>query len=318
MFFYTQYRRIKRSLMIQREHLKTLLNLAEFRTTDTALHEAAYNGDLPALKTALNDEELLKCIDNRNLLGCTALRLAASCGNESCVKELLCYNASVDISDLKAQTALHSAVKAKSCDCVRLLLQSGANPNGDSQNICTPIYHAAFDGSHEIIKELVDYGADIDSEFARSAFGNWSSAPLYVTVVYRRWKSFYNLLILGADPNIHCKHYKDEHGDIKSTESLYHGAVAHDCDIKFAQLLYECGASLLYRNPKGKLAWELDFDNDIKKYLMKLSANPMKLKSICRISIRQSLGRYRLKYVDELPLPAGVIDFLNFKYDNIL
>lgn len=58
----------------------------------------------------------------------SALRLAASRGNNGCVEELLFRGTEVD-SDPGGRTALHDACSGAHPACVKLLLEHGADPN---------------------------------------------------------------------------------------------------------------------------------------------------------------------------------------------
>ena len=55
---------------------------------------------------------------------------------------LLAAGAQIDLSCVKAQTPLFAAIKEKNFDIAKLLLQAGANPNGNSQNNSTLLFVA--------------------------------------------------------------------------------------------------------------------------------------------------------------------------------
>jgi ankyrin repeat protein len=65
---------------------------------------------------------------------------------------LLDYGASIDIPDVKGQTPLHVAVKNGHHACARLLLERGADPNGNGNNRSTPLSLAAMQGSVELVQ----------------------------------------------------------------------------------------------------------------------------------------------------------------------
>ena len=69
-----------------------------------------------------------------------------------CVTHLIYQGADIDMADCKAQTPLFVAVKNKHLDCVRALLELGANSNGNVQSLCTPLYIAAMDGFLEGVR----------------------------------------------------------------------------------------------------------------------------------------------------------------------
>jgi ankyrin repeat protein len=43
------------------------------------------------------------------------------------------------------------AVKNRHFECVRALLNAGANPNGDERSLCSPLYIASMDGFTDAI-----------------------------------------------------------------------------------------------------------------------------------------------------------------------
>ena len=79
-----------------------------------------------------------------------------------------------------------------------------------------------------------------------------------------------NNIFTGADPDypagiiephtIQGKRNQDR-------QTLYHAAVRHHCDIEFVHLLYDFGADI-YGKENGRLAMELDYDNECKNFLV--------------------------------------------------
>jgi len=59
---------------------------------------------------------------------------------------LLEHGSSVDVVDCKGQTPLFCAVKNWDTDSSITLLQAGASPDGDQQNLSTPLHIACQDG----------------------------------------------------------------------------------------------------------------------------------------------------------------------------
>ena len=85
---------------------------------------------------------------------------------------LLSYNAEIDISDIKAQTPLAAAVKNKHLGCVRHLVEAGANPDGDRQNLSSPLYLAAMMGDLAIVQVLPDFFICVVIFLSRTNGGN--------------------------------------------------------------------------------------------------------------------------------------------------
>jgi uncharacterized protein len=122
--------------------------------------EAAASGNLARIK------ELLE--DNRDLVntfsedGFTPLGLAAFFGHLEIVRYLLSINADVNIraNNNFRVMPLHSAVASKNYEIVKLLLEYGADPNAKQQQDITPIHQAADNGDLEMIKLLLKHHAD--------------------------------------------------------------------------------------------------------------------------------------------------------------
>ncbi len=74
---------------------------------------------------------------------------------------LIGHGADVNKSDIKAQTPLFVAIKKHHAGCVWRLLEAGANPEGDSQNLCTPIYVASMEGFYEGLKVSTTNNSDL-------------------------------------------------------------------------------------------------------------------------------------------------------------
>ena len=60
-------------------------------------------------------------------------------GHLPCVEALLKAGASVDCLDVKAQTPLFVAMVNQHWSVARALLQAGADPNGSTANLCSPL-----------------------------------------------------------------------------------------------------------------------------------------------------------------------------------
>ncbi|KAG8508254.1 Ankyrin repeat and SOCS box protein 1, partial [Galemys pyrenaicus] len=127
---------------------------------DTRLHDAAYVGDLPTLRSLLQEERYRGRINEKSVwccgwLPCTPLRLAATAGHSHCVDFLIRKGAEVDLVDVKGQTALYVAVVNGHLESAQILLEAGADPNGSRHHRSTPVYHAARVGRADILQALI-------------------------------------------------------------------------------------------------------------------------------------------------------------------
>jgi ankyrin repeat protein len=107
--------------------------------------------------------------DARDEWGRSPLHYAASSGSYNIAKLLIERGADVNALDADAQTPLHKAVdvsrsKEKMFDnyaVAILLLAHGANPNiQDKYYFRTPLHYAARNGAVDIVKEMLERGAD--------------------------------------------------------------------------------------------------------------------------------------------------------------
>ncbi|PUZ55590.1 hypothetical protein GQ55_5G224700 [Panicum hallii var. hallii] len=133
--------------MLARGHLDLPITLcfAVTREDDLLLHQL--------LKRGLDPNES----DNNGL---TALHIAASKGNEQCVRLLLDYGADPNARDYEGKVPLWEALCEKHDAVVELLVESGADlASGD-----TALYAcvAVEDNNTELLKDIIRYGGDIN------------------------------------------------------------------------------------------------------------------------------------------------------------
>ncbi|XP_062854575.1 ankyrin repeat and SOCS box protein 13 [Trichomycterus rosablanca] len=162
----------------------------------TPLHEACIQGQTQCVKLLL---EAGANVDARNIDGSTPLCDACAAGNLECVKLLLEYGAMVnprlftfsplheacmggnpevvqlmiaegalmEAHDCHFGTPLHVACARKRLDCVKILLNAGANVNAAKLHE-TALHHAAKVNSVDMIELLVEFGGNV---FARDNLG---------------------------------------------------------------------------------------------------------------------------------------------------
>ncbi|XP_071789221.1 ankyrin repeat and SOCS box protein 1-like [Asterias amurensis] len=274
--------------------------------SNSPLHQSAYIGDYINIQSILAIPENRKNINQLNHLGCSPLRLAATSGEEACVKFLIALGADVNIPDIKGQTPLFVAVKNNHPRCVEALLSKSADPNGSPKCLSTPVYIAAMQGLDECLELLLQAGADVNCSLTKGQWGN--NTPLQVSFTYRHQKCFRMLLLGGADPN--CR-LTDK--DLESNPSLLDAAIRWG-DIYFVKLLFEFGGKMTNNSRRWK---SNSFDQNLRSeenreldaYITYMKT-PRSLETLCRSAIRSSLGVKRLTSLNELPLPATLRKYL--------
>ncbi|KAK3759341.1 hypothetical protein RRG08_020264 [Elysia crispata] len=281
---------------------------------ESELHNVAFCGDTLRLRLLLEyidtHPSKLSTLNQRNRLGCTPVRLAATGGHETCLKLLIKAGADIHIVDVKGQTPLFVAVKNRRLQCARLLLQSGACPDGDVKNSSTPLNVAFMNGDINSVLLLLQFGAHPD-KLRHLAPGS--------TLLFHGGFAPKISSLGAAMENLH-------EGDVytavrallergcKTSTFHYHSCVYMDRE-KLVDLLYAFGVRSDWRDENGRLATELNVKNDAKERLIALRERPRSLLSACRVKIVSCLPRPRggLECLARLPLPSSIIAYLQFQ-----
>ena len=211
---------------------------------NSPMHQAAFNGDLEALRELLCTADNKKNINLKNHLGCTPLRLAATAGSQPCVEFLVANGADINLTDIKGQTPLFVAVKNNHPGCVRALVSYGANPDGSPHCLSSPLFIAAMQGLYECLLVLVQAGADVNCHLISGPYIPMSNTPLHISFTYRHRKCFRALLVAGADPDCGLT---PKYLEVRP--SLLDAAIQWG-DIYFVKLLVEFGGTMTKNNRK--------------------------------------------------------------------
>jgi len=163
---------------------------AESKTGLTALHLAAFSGDVEIAQLMLSREAN---IHSRSHYGETPLHLAGSravakllidngasvlaggyqgmqyptpiheARNRQIAQLLIDHGAGVnDTTGLNGNTALADAMMARRVDVVKLLLENGASPNLANHSQMTPLHDAASYPDAKILSLLLEHGANVE------------------------------------------------------------------------------------------------------------------------------------------------------------
>ncbi|XP_043118079.1 ankyrin repeat and SOCS box protein 2-like [Puntigrus tetrazona] len=130
----------------------------------TDLHEAAHRGQALAVRTLLTDPGV--CVDKRTLQEQTPLLLALHGPHLECVRSLLEAGADPDISNKNKETPLYKACERESVGAVKLLLAFGAAVNQRCYRGRTALHEAARRGNSALCETLLEARAAVDARDA--------------------------------------------------------------------------------------------------------------------------------------------------------
>ncbi|CAF1052114.1 unnamed protein product [Rotaria sordida] len=215
--------------------------------------------------TKYNNSECVKCLleyhanpNHQNHFGISALMLAAEQGYFECVKLLIQAGADIDLApsgplalimNIYGQTPLFCAAKEGRTDIVKYLLDRGANPSVQNHYGISALWIPSQRGMLKVVELLLNAGAETHV----APFGNqtdklnitgWTS--LYVAMKSRKFDVVKLLLKYGADPNAITKYC--------STPFLLASEI---CDLDIIEACIEAGADLDFA-PSGSDADNLN------------------------------------------------------------
>ncbi|XP_076117972.1 uncharacterized protein LOC143085486 isoform X2 [Mytilus galloprovincialis] len=125
----------------------------------TVLHNAAHEGNIQLLTTAIANSADLEAVDKK---GQTALILSSRQGHAEIVAILLASKVCVDRTDDDGWTALRSAAWGGHNAVVLLLLGAGAGVDHADTDKRTALRAAAWGGHEEIVIQLLEHQAEVN------------------------------------------------------------------------------------------------------------------------------------------------------------
>lgn len=163
------------------------------------------------------------------------------------VQKALKNGANANAADEWRTTALHVAIWNNSDHrVVKLLLESGANPEAENSNANTPLIAAAMNRNPEVAKMLIKAGSKVNN-------GNvWGETPLHVASQYRNLVVLKMLLKAGADVN----------ADDGEGKTALHYGLGEDPDSATIMTLLEAGANVNALDGEGKRPIDYVSDNE--------------------------------------------------------
>ena len=124
------------------------------------IHVAAKDGDTDEVAALLSMDNRLTRTHDAD--GWTPLHLAAHYGHPETVAILLHNNAPVNIrsANQMANTPLHAALAGRRADVVKILVDAGADVNAKQHGGWVPLHSAAANGDRAMVDLLIARGAD--------------------------------------------------------------------------------------------------------------------------------------------------------------
>ena len=141
---------------------KPIERVAGSKAPEISIHEAAFNGNIEAVKQHLAAGADVN-MKNEDDLGATPLHQAADNGHKEIAELLIINDADVNAKDKDGETPLHKASSSGEKEIIELLIAKGADVNAkdNSSHEWTPI---AVASSPEIIKLFRKHGGKYAEE----------------------------------------------------------------------------------------------------------------------------------------------------------
>ncbi|MED6278893.1 hypothetical protein CHARACLAT_028684 [Characodon lateralis] len=158
-----------------------------------ALHEAAFYGQLQCVRILVRADP--SSVNRCTLKTETALMLAASRGNASCLDFLLKHGANVNTANMARETPLFAACEHPNKEVVELLLRYGAQVNLTCTQGDSPLHEACRHGCLRLCSILLDAGADLKVK------NIYNIQPLFRTAQTGNAEALQLLAQRGADIN---------------------------------------------------------------------------------------------------------------------
>ncbi|XP_031751312.1 ankyrin repeat and SOCS box protein 5 isoform X3 [Xenopus tropicalis] len=256
------------------------------------LHEAASQGRLLALKTLLSQGYNVNTLTIDHV---TPLHEACLGDHVGCARTLLEAGANVNATTIDGVTPLFNACSRGSASCVELLLEYGAKTQLE---IClpSPIHEASNKGHSECLDVLISWGIDVDQDIPHLG------TPLYVACKGQQISCVRKLLYAGA--NVQQGRHLDT--------PLHAAAQQSNTDI--VNLLLDFGADINAKNIDFKRPVDVAPARSlVERHLLMYEATPRSLCLLCRLCIRNCIGRSRFHLIPQLQLPTVLKDFLQYR-----
>ncbi|CAH1789809.1 unnamed protein product [Owenia fusiformis] len=248
----------------------------------------------------------------------TSLHLSASGGHDQTVNMLLAAGAKVNAVDIWGRTPLHVTLLNIARNgpfvddyvhIIRMLLVNGAGVNKKDNQKNTPLFLAVNSGNIEVFRTLLSHGANPDQ------ISRHNLSPLQLSVMKGQIGIFQSLIQLNCDiPKAISTKPGQHSANVRKIEKTCFQAAIDNNQIDMARVLanagspIHCNAWLNSRKGPGTNQWREN--KEIFDWLDYITQNPLSLQQICRIILRQSLGKLLQKKLATLKFPEKLKDYI--------
>ncbi|NXW48817.1 ASB5 protein, partial [Nyctiprogne leucopyga] len=209
----------------------------------------------------------------------------------------------VNATTIDGVTPLFNACSRGSAACAELLLEYGAKAQWESC-LPSPTHEAASRGHSECLEVLISWGIDVDQDLPHLG------TPLYVACVSQQIHCIRKLLYAAPIFIFEGKKAMKEKGRKKRTNLQSVNSLLFGCSF-FVLFWVFLEIPLLCRTVVKQSA---GFCSCIIKPLsFLLAATPSSLCQLCRLCIRNYIGRARLHLIPQLQLPTILKNFLQYR-----
>ncbi|KAG7235874.1 hypothetical protein INR49_002071 [Caranx melampygus] len=217
------------------------------------------------------------------------LHEAASQGRLLALRTLLAQGYHANIVTIDHVTPLHEACLSGHVAC------NGAHIHTAHTHFPSALHEASKRGSSQCVESLLSHGADPDYEMPLLG------TPLYMSCLHQHTACTQILLHRGASVNVG-----------RGGDTPLHAAVRQDSADQVS-LLLDYGADVNLRDSNNQRPVELaPSGGKTQHLLLTFEGSPRSLCQLCRIQIRNLIGRSRLKQLPHLPLPSLLTHYLEY------
>ncbi|XP_042536443.1 ankyrin repeat and SOCS box protein 11 isoform X1 [Dipodomys merriami] len=154
----------------------------------SSLHEACLGGHVACARALLESGAQVNGV---TIHGATPLFNACCSGSAACVSMLLEHGARAQL-DMHLCSPIHEAVKRGHIECMEILLANNVNIDQELPHIGTPLYVACTYEKEDCLKKLLELGANPDQ-------GQWLNTPLHAAAKQSNLEIIYTLVDYGAN-----------------------------------------------------------------------------------------------------------------------